>query len=83
VYLDLEAETSKVGMEINENKTKYMVTFIYEHKRNAGDLRIGNKIFETVQRFHYLGNVTNNTNNNNKRIKERNMMGNKAATVLS
>jgi len=26
VYLDLEEETSKLGMEINENKTKYMVT---------------------------------------------------------
>ena len=38
VYLDLEEETSKLGMEINENKTKYMVTSTYEHKRNAGDL---------------------------------------------
>jgi len=38
VYLDLEEETSKLGMEINENKTKYMVTSTYEHRRNAGDL---------------------------------------------
>jgi len=26
VYLDLEVETSKLGMEINEKKTKYTVT---------------------------------------------------------
>jgi len=43
VYLDLEEETSKLGIKINENKTKYMVTSTYEHRRNAGDLRTGNK----------------------------------------
>ena len=55
-----------------------MVTSTYEHRRNAGDLRIGNKTFEAVQSFQYLGNITSNTNNNNKCIKERIMMGNKA-----
>jgi hypothetical protein len=40
VYLDLAEETSKLGMEINENKNQYMVTSTYEHRRNAGDLRI-------------------------------------------
>jgi hypothetical protein len=54
VYLDLEEETGKLGMEINENKTKYMVTSTYELWRNAGDLRIGNKTFEAVQSFQYL-----------------------------
>jgi len=65
-------------MEINENKTKYMVTSTYEHRRNAGDLRIGNKTFETVQSFKHLGNIIGNTNNNNKCVKERIVMGNKA-----
>ena len=78
VYLDLEDETNKLGMEINEKKTKYMVTSTCERRRNAGDLRIGNKTFEAVQSFQYLGNITNNTNNKNKCIKERIMMGNKA-----
>ena len=76
MYLDLEEETSKLGMEINENKTKYMVTSTYEHRRNAGDLRIGNKTFEAVQSFQYQGNIIGN--NNNKCIKERIMMGHKA-----
>jgi len=52
-----EDETSKLGMEINEKKTKYMVTSTYEHRRNAGDLRIGNKTLEAVQSFQYLGNI--------------------------
>ena len=64
-------------MEINENKTKYMVTSTYEHRRNAGDLQIGNKTCEAVQSFQHLGNITVNTNNNNKCIKERIRMGNK------
>jgi hypothetical protein len=55
-----------------------MVTFTYEHRRNAGDLRIGNKIFEAVQNFQYLENTISNTNNNKKCIKERIMMDNKA-----
>jgi len=59
------------------NKTEYMVTFSYEHRRNAADIRIGNKTYEAVQSFQYLGNVIVNTNNNNKCIKERIMMGNK------
>jgi hypothetical protein len=63
VYLDLVEETSKLGMETNENKTKYMVTSTYEHRRNVGDLRIGNETFKAVQSFQYLGNIIGNTNN--------------------
>jgi len=58
-------------MEINEKKTKYMVTSTYEHRRNSGDLRIENRTFEAVQSFQYLGNITSNTNNNNKCIKRK------------
>jgi hypothetical protein len=78
MYLDLEEEKSKLGMEINENKTKYMITSTYEHRRNAVVLRMGNKTFEAVQTFQYLGNIIGNTNSNNKCIKERIVMGNKA-----
>jgi hypothetical protein len=78
VYLDLEEETSKLGMEINEKKTKCMATSTYELRRNVGELRIGNKTFGAVQSFQYLGNITGNTNSNNKCLKERIMMSNKA-----
>jgi hypothetical protein len=76
VYPDLVEEKSKLGMEINENKTKYIVTSTYEHRRNAGDLRIGNNTFEAVQSFQYLENTIGN--NNYFCIKDRIMMGNKA-----
>jgi hypothetical protein len=51
-----------------------MVTSRYEHKRNVGHLQTGNKTFEIVQSFQYLGNnisttttttTTTTTNNNN------------------
>ena len=58
-------------MEINENKTKYMVISTNEHRRNAGDLRVGNKTFEAVQSFQYLGNIIGNNNNNNKSVKKK------------
>src|SRR5215469_11838015 len=67
-----------ITVAVCSKKTKYLITSTYEHRRNTGDLRIGNKTFETVQSFQYLGNVTSNTNNNNKCIKERIMLGNKA-----
>jgi len=63
-------------MEIKENKTKYMDTSTYERRRNAGDLRIGNKTFEAVQSFQYLRNIVGNiNNNNNKCIKRENYDG--------
>jgi len=55
-----------------------MVASTYEHRRNAGDLRIGNKTFKAVQSFQYLGNIIANANNNKKCKKEKIMMGNKA-----
>ena len=55
VYLALEEETSTLGMEINESKTKYMVTCNYEHRRNAGELRIGNKIFRSSSELPVSG----------------------------
>jgi uncharacterized Rmd1/YagE family protein len=55
-----------------------MVTSTYEHRRNAGDLQIGNKTFEAVRGFEYLGNINGNTNNNNKCIKDKIMISNKS-----
>jgi hypothetical protein len=86
VWLDVEISSSNhtvptlvsMSQHFVNLKTTYMVTSTYENRRNAGDLRIVNKTFEVVQSFQYLGNITSNINNNNKCIKERIMMGNKA-----
>ena len=48
------------------------------NRRELQNLRIGNKIFEGVSEFKYLGNIIENKSRNDKCIKERIQTGNKA-----
>jgi hypothetical protein len=51
--------SSEVGLVINIEKTKYMLLV---HHQNAGqnlDVNIGNRSFENVSQFKYLGTVQN------------------------
>jgi phage host-nuclease inhibitor protein Gam len=46
--------------------------------RKPHNLKIGNKEFEGVSEFRYLGNIIENNNRNDRCIKERIQTGNKA-----
>ena len=49
-----------MGLEVNVEKTKYMVM---SRDQNAGqnwNIQIGNKSFETVQQLKYLGAILTN-----------------------
>jgi hypothetical protein len=56
-YLALEGEAAKVGLKINEQKTKYMVAAKNDRTiRDVGQsVTIGNKHYEFVKEFVYLG----------------------------
>jgi len=51
--------------------------YVYD-MRKPHNLRIGNKEFEGVSEFKYLGNIIENNNGNDRCIKERIQTGNKA-----
>jgi hypothetical protein len=54
--------SKEVGLEVNAEKTKYM--FLSRHQ-NAGqnqDIKIGNRLFENVAQFRYLGTTITNQN---------------------
>jgi hypothetical protein len=47
--------SKEVGLEVNAEKTKYM---LLSRRRNAGqnhDMKIGNRAFENVAQLKYLG----------------------------
>lgn len=58
-----------MGLEINQNKTKYMV--ISRRTGYTQNSTIGNYIFQAVTYFKYLGTNVNNANNMHSGIKLR------------
>jgi hypothetical protein len=73
----LQNEATLVGLNINEDKTKYM-----QIKRKGTEdmtyLKIDNFAFENVENFNYLGSILNADNKMNTEIAERIVKGNKA-----
>jgi hypothetical protein len=71
--LALEGESAKVGLKINEQKTKYMIAAWND--RTIRDVEesvaIDNKHFEVVKEFVYLGSLMTPTNNVSLQIQRR------------
>jgi hypothetical protein len=65
-----------IGLEINEEKTKYM---IMSHHPNSGEnqnIRIANESFVNVAKFKYLGTMLTNQNDIHDEIRSRLNSGN-------
>jgi sorting nexin-29 len=63
--------SKEIGLEVNAEKTKYMVMPRDQNAGQNGYIQIGNKSFETVKQFKYLGTTLTNQNSIDEEIKGR------------
>jgi hypothetical protein len=73
--VNIENETRKRGLRINENKTKYME--VKTAASNSDNLRCEKYVFEHVKEFIYLGSQLNQTKSTSSEIQARILSGNR------
>ncbi|KAJ4448338.1 hypothetical protein ANN_10353 [Periplaneta americana] len=65
-------EVSKtIGLEVNPEKTKYMIMSRGKNIIRNGNINIGGLSFEEVEKFRYLGATVTNINDTREEIKRR------------
>jgi hypothetical protein len=70
----------EVGLEINVEKTKYKLLSCHQNVGQNWDIRIGNRPFQNVSQFKYLGMTVTNQNLIQEEIKRRLNSGNACYT---
>jgi hypothetical protein len=65
-----------VGLEVNTEKTKYMLLSRHQNAGQNHDIKIGNRWFENVAQFKYFGSTVANQNLIQEEIKRRLNSGN-------
>jgi len=84
LFVEIENITRKLGLHINQGKTKYIIV----EQRNSskqnkiGQLTIKNYTFERVENFMYLGVILNEDNNHQIDLQERIKNANKSYLML-
>ncbi|KAJ4446022.1 hypothetical protein ANN_12708, partial [Periplaneta americana] len=68
--------SKEISLEVNPEKTKYMIMSRDENIVRNGNIKIGNLSFEEVEKFKYLGATVTNINDTREEIKHRINMGN-------
>jgi hypothetical protein len=60
-----------IGLEINTEKTKYMIMSCHPNSGQSQNIRIANELFENVAKFKYLGATLTNQNDIHDEITSR------------
>jgi cyanophycinase-like exopeptidase len=73
LFVEMENIATKFGLQINKEKTKYMIVERKKslQKNKIGHLKIKNYKFERVASFKYLEVILNEDNNNQTDLQER------------
>jgi hypothetical protein len=59
--------SKEVGLEVNVEKTKYMLVSRDQHAGQTREIKIGNRSFDNVSHFKYLGTTVTKQNKNKLR----------------
>ena len=71
----LVVATKEIGLEINADKTKYMIMYQDQNAGRSHSVKIDNSSIERVEEFKYVGTLTNK-NSIQEEIKSRLKLGN-------
>ncbi|KAJ4431491.1 hypothetical protein ANN_20089 [Periplaneta americana] len=72
----VENISKEIDLEVNPEKTKYMIMSCDENIVRNGNIKFENLSFEEVEKFKYLGATVTNINDTREEIKHRINMGN-------
>ena len=67
----LEVATKETGLEVNADKTKYMVMSREQMAGQSHSMKVDNSSIERVEEFKYLGKTLTNQNSIQEEIKSR------------
>jgi len=72
----LVVAAKETGLEVNADKTKYVVMSRYQNAGRRHSMKTDNSSFERVDKFKYLGTTLTNQNSIQEEIKSRLKLGN-------
>jgi len=72
----LKVASREIGLEVNADKTKYMVMFRDQNAGRSHNMEADSRSFERVEEFKYLGTALTNQNSIQEEIKSRLKSGN-------
>jgi hypothetical protein len=76
----LVVAVKEIGLEVNADKTKYMVMSRDQNAGRTQSIKIDNSSFESVEEFKYLGTTLTSDNSIQEEIKSRLKSGNACYT---